>query len=59
TQKKILSLIEKNNTVSQAEIAKKIKVNESTIYRNIEKMKKLKILSRVGSDKSGQWVIKN
>jgi Fic family protein len=59
TQKKILSLIEKDKTISQAEVAKKIKVNESTIYRNIEKMKLLKVLSRVGSDKSGHWIIKN
>ena len=58
TQKRILSIIEKDNTVSQTEIAKKLKVNESTIYRNIAKMKSLKILSRVGSDKSGQWIIK-
>jgi Fic family protein len=59
TQEKILSLIEKDNTVSQTEIAKKLKVNESTIYRNIEKLKSVKILSRIGSDKSGQWVIKD
>jgi Fic family protein len=59
TQRKILSLIEKNSTVSQAEIAKELKLNASTIYRNIEKMKLLKILSRLGSDKSGEWIIKN
>lgn len=56
-QKKILSLIEKNNTVSQAEIAKRLNVDVSTIYRNIGKMKLSKVLSRVGSDKSGQWII--
>ena len=57
TQKNILSLIEKDSTVSQIEIAKRLNVNQSTIYRNIEKIKQLKILSRVGSDKSGQWII--
>jgi fido (protein-threonine AMPylation protein)/DNA-binding CsgD family transcriptional regulator len=57
TQKKILSLMQKNNMITQAEIAKKIKVNETTVYRNIEKMKQLKILERIGSDKKGHWQI--
>ncbi|MDR1973199.1 MAG: Fic family protein [Bacteroidales bacterium] len=58
TQKKIVSLIKKNAAISQAEIAKKLKVNETTIYRNIEKLKQLKILTRQGSDKKGHWQIK-
>ncbi|MDR0829037.1 MAG: HTH domain-containing protein [Prevotellaceae bacterium] len=55
----MLSLIEKNNFVSQVEIAKKLKVNESTIYRNIEKLKQSNVLRRTGSDKTGCWTIKN
>jgi Fic family protein len=58
-QKKIIAFIEKNNSISQAEIAKKLKVNESTVFRNIEKLKSLNLLSRVGADKSGKWVIRN
>ena len=57
TQEKILSLIAKNNRISQSEIAVKMKINESTVYRNIEKLKKLEILERMGSDKTGVWVI--
>ena len=57
-QSKIITLIAKNNTVSQSEIAKKLKINESTVYRNIEKLKQLGILERKGSDKTGNWIIK-
>ena len=58
TQEKIIALIAKNNNISQLEIAKKMQINQSTIYRNIEKLKQLKILERSGSDKSGNWIIK-
>ena len=58
TQEKILALIAKDNSISQTEIAKKIKINESTVYRNIEKLKQYKILERKGSDKTGRWVLK-
>jgi len=58
TQEKIIALIEKDNNISQSEIAKKMKINESTVYRNIEKLKQLEILERKGSDKTGAWIIK-
>ena len=54
---KIIDLIKKNNTISQSEIAKRMKINESTVYRNIAKLKLLGILTREGSDKTGKWVI--
>ena len=57
TQEKILTIITKNNTVSQAEIAKKMKINESTVYRNIEKLKEWGLLERKGTDKTGTWNI--
>jgi Fic family protein len=57
TQEKIIALIAKENDISQSEIAKKIKLNESTVYRNIEKLKQLEILKREGADKKGVWVI--
>ncbi|MDR0232402.1 MAG: Fic family protein [Dysgonamonadaceae bacterium] len=58
TQEKILTIIAKDSSISQSEIAKKIKINESTVYRNIEKLKELKILERQGADKTGAWIIK-
>ena len=58
TQGKIIALIAKDNNISQLEIAKKMKIDQSTVYRNIKKLKQLKILERNGSDKSGNWIIK-
>ena len=58
TQEKILSIIAKSNSISQSEIAKKMKINESTVYRNIEKLKEFGVLVRKGSDKTGIWIIK-
>ena len=57
-QVKIMSLINSNIFITQSEITKKLKVNESTVYRNIEKLKMLGILVREGSDKTGRWIIK-
>jgi len=59
TQEKILAIIAKSNSISQMEIAKKMKINESTVYRNIERLKELEILERKGSDKTGIWLIKS
>ena len=56
-QEKIIDLIIKNNNISQSEIARKMKINESTVYRNIEKLKQLNVLERKGSDKTGMWII--
>jgi len=58
TQEKILAIIAKDNSISQTEIAKKMKINESTVYRNIDKLKQLDVLERKGSDKTGVWIIK-
>ncbi|MDR2205205.1 MAG: Fic family protein [Flavobacteriaceae bacterium] len=57
-QEKIIALIAKNGNISQSEIAKKLKINASTVYRNIEKLKQLEIIERKGSDKTGVWVVK-
>jgi predicted HTH transcriptional regulator len=39
-------------------MAKKLRVIEMTIYRNIEKFKQLEILERKGADKTGVWIIR-
>ena len=57
-QEKILAIIAKDNSISQSEIAKRMKVNESTVYRNIGKLKQLDVLERKGADKTGIWIIK-
>ena len=58
-EQKIIALIKHNNMISQADIAKKLKINESTVYRNIAKLKQRGILSREGADKNGYWKILN
>ena len=57
-QEKIVAIIAKDSSISQSEIAKKMKINESTVYRNIEKLKQLGVLERKGADKTGRWIIK-
>ena len=57
-QEKILLLAAKNGNISQAEIAGKIKISESTVYRNIKKLKEWGILERQGADKTGIWIVK-
>jgi Fic family protein len=57
-QVKILEIIAGDNSISQLEIAGKMKINASTVYRNIEKLKRLDVLERQGSDKAGMWILK-
>jgi len=57
-QEGILQQISLDNSVTQVEMAKKLRVTEMTIYRNIEKLKQLEVLERKGADKTGIWVIR-
>jgi Fic family protein len=57
TQIKIINCIRDNNTVTQTEMSNLLKVNETTIYRNMNKLKGAGIITREGSDKAGKWVI--
>ena len=57
TQKFIIKLMKENNQITQIELSKKLKVNESTIKRNISKLKSYGILRRNGADKNGYWEI--
>jgi ATP-dependent DNA helicase RecG len=54
---KILSYIIKNSRTTIPELSKILKVNEKTIKRDFDKLKKKRRLIRVGSDKSGFWKI--
>jgi len=56
TQEKILTIIAQNNRISQSEIAGLINISGSTVYRNIEKLKQLKMLERRGAKKDGIWI---
>ena len=57
TQKLIIKLMRENNQITQIELSKEIKVNESTIKRNISKLRNKGMLRRIGSDKNGYWEV--
>ncbi len=53
----ILLLIQQNNSISLNELSQKCKVGRETIKRDINTLKKLKIIERIGSDKTGSWKV--
>ena len=56
-QKKILSLIDKNSTITANEIADKLGITERAVEKNLAKLKEMNILIRIGSRKTGVWKI--
>ena len=57
TQQKIINCLKENSEITVKEIADKLNKNESTIVRNIGKLKEQGIIVRVGSDKNGSWKV--
>jgi ATP-dependent DNA helicase RecG len=53
----IVELIKKDTNISMLDLSKKLKVNHKTIKRDIEKLKTLGILKRIGPAKGGHWQI--
>jgi ATP-dependent DNA helicase RecG len=49
--------MEENNQISQLELARKMNLNDATIYRNISKLKEKGIIKRIGTRKNGHWQI--
>lgn len=56
---KILNIIKSNPSVTASEIADKIGISKRATEKNLSKLKYAGILDRIGSDKSGQWIIKS
>jgi len=56
-EQNIIKLTKENNTISVVELAEKLSVTPRTIIRDIEKLKQLGILKRIGSAKGGHWEI--
>lgn len=54
----MLSEIKANPNITTHELAKKINVARMTVYRDLEKLKKLGAIVRVGPDKGGYWEVK-
>ncbi len=56
-QQAIIGLIQNNNSISINELAESCKAGRETRKRELKKLKELKLLQRVGSDKAGYWEI--
>ena len=57
-QREILKYIEQDNKISAKEISELLQITDRTIEREIQKLKKMGILERVGGDRGGHWKIK-
>lgn len=56
-QKKIIGLMNENNSITQAEIAKKLKITRQTVTVEIKYLKEMKIIDRLGSSRNGTWKV--
>lgn len=57
SQYNILWAINKNNKISKRELSENIQLSKTAIDKNIDKLKDLGILERIGSDRGGYWRI--
>jgi len=56
---KLIEELENNPTTSVRSLSKIFNVNEKVMRVNIEKLRKNGILTRVGSNKTGKWIVQN
>jgi ATP-dependent DNA helicase RecG len=56
-QLKIITLINEDNAISREAISKRLGVGDSSVYRDIKKLKKIGKLKRVGADRGGHWKV--
>lgn len=56
-KRKIIEIMAANGNVTIKELAEKLGVNEKTVKRDIATLRSEGIVSRIGSDKTGQWVV--
>ncbi len=57
-QELILRLFSEDGTLSRERLCKKTGLSDATAKREIAFLKKTELLKRIGSDKSGRWVVK-
>ncbi|MDR2911713.1 MAG: Fic family protein [Alistipes sp.] len=58
-QLRILELIIFNDKTTMAEMAQSLSISVTAVENNIRKLKERGIISRVGSDKTGHWLVGN
>jgi predicted HTH transcriptional regulator len=54
-QKKILEQIKLNPQITTLELANRVGISQRKIKENIKKLKEIRFLTRIGSEKSGHW----
>jgi ATP-dependent DNA helicase RecG len=54
---KILNFLKQNSQLSANEISKLLGITERTVQRDLNKLKNLNKIKRIGSDKGGHWEI--
>ena len=57
TQEKIIELIKKNPSITQKDMAEKLKITRDGVSYNIKKLKENGIIKRIGSTKKGIWEV--
>ena len=57
-EKLILMLNKENNRITKKELRSKVDVSSATIDGAIKTLRELGIIERVGSNKTGNWVVK-
>lgn len=57
TAQKIVDLIRHNPSITRAELAAEIGITSDGIKYHIKRLKDNGVIERIGSDKSGQWII--
>jgi ATP-dependent DNA helicase RecG len=58
TQKRIMILMSETPTISAQRIADAIGITKRRVESNIRSMKGAGLIKRIGSDKTGQWIVK-
>jgi len=58
TERKILKLLSADKTVTTAEIAIRLGLSRRTIATKIKKLQDIGVVSRVGPDNGGYWIVK-
>ncbi|MBB1286032.1 hypothetical protein HRH25_16735 [Flavisolibacter sp. BT320] len=56
-QVKILQAVHDNGKVSKPQLSDIIGQGKTSVVKHIVSLRKTSVLSRVGSDKAGQWVV--
>lgn len=56
-QKDIIDLIKKSPTITAKQLSEILSVTSRTVERDISSLKDMGILSRKGTDKSGEWIL--